>query len=87
MKVRELLEVLQSVDPEREVILQKDAEGNGYSPLRGADDNAVYIADSTWSGETRRQRLSEDDRRRGFGEDDLDQSGTGVPALVLYPVN
>lgn len=38
------------MDQDAEVILQKDAEGNGYSPLEGADHEAIYISESTWSG-------------------------------------
>jgi hypothetical protein len=33
MTVAELIEVLQGLDPDRKVILQKDAEGNGFSPF------------------------------------------------------
>lgn len=35
MKVKKLIELLQKVDPNREVIVASDAEGNGYSPLSG----------------------------------------------------
>ncbi|MER6605846.1 hypothetical protein ABT282_07990 [Streptomyces sp. NPDC000927] len=31
------------------VIIEKDAEGNGYSPLAGIE-RGVYVAESTWSG-------------------------------------
>ena len=51
MKVKELIEQLRQADPESEVILQKDAEGNGYSPLYDVDKEAVYIPESTWGGE------------------------------------
>lgn len=50
MKVKELIAALVAADPDAEVILQKDAEGNGYSPLHTCDYNAVYVPDSTWSG-------------------------------------
>ena len=40
-----------------EVVLQKDSEGNGYSPLAGADPEAVYIPDSTWSGDVYSNRM------------------------------
>lgn len=85
MKVGELIAILSKMDPEREVIMQKDAEGNGYSPLSGADDNARYQAETTWYGEVGRETLSEEDRARGFGDEDI-MTG-GVPACVLYPVN
>ena len=61
MKVRELIDLLAKMNPERVVVLQKDAEGNGYSPLRGADDNARYLARCTWDGEVKRETLTDED--------------------------
>lgn len=44
--------MLQRIDPDREVILQKDSEGNGYSPLSGIDyHNLAYLPECTWAGE------------------------------------
>ena len=37
MNVSELIEYLLGFDPETEVILQRDSEGNGFSPLAGVD--------------------------------------------------
>ena len=51
MKVKDLIKELKKVDPESIIVLQKDAEGNGYSPLSGIDNDAIYIPDSTWSGD------------------------------------
>jgi hypothetical protein len=50
MNVRELIAELQNIDPDIIVVLQKDAEGNGYSPLSGITE-AWYFAESTWAGE------------------------------------
>jgi hypothetical protein len=50
MNVNQLRVILEMMPPEAEVILQKDSAGNGYSPCAGADDAAVYVPDSTWSG-------------------------------------
>lgn len=50
MTVKELIEELQKLSPNAEVILQKDSEGNGYSPLFAVDGDAVYAADTTWAG-------------------------------------
>ena len=86
MKVSELIEALKKMDPDRICVLQKDAEGNGYSPLYGVDDNAGYDADSTWSGEVRRQTLSEKDRKAGYTEEDI-ASEDAKPCVVFYPVN
>lgn len=45
MKVKELVKLLtaKSIDQDSEVILQRDSEGNGYSPLCGVDGKCVYI--------------------------------------------
>jgi hypothetical protein len=51
VKVGELIAELSKLDPSSEVIMQKDAEGNGYSPLYAVDGNGIYISDSTWSGD------------------------------------
>jgi hypothetical protein len=46
MKVKELLEQLKTLDPEMDIIIQKDAAGNGFSPLAGADPDGIYIAET-----------------------------------------
>jgi len=46
MNAGELIKYLKGFDPETEIVLQKDSEGNGYSPLAGADDG-YYVPDST----------------------------------------
>ena len=50
MNVGELIEKLQQVDPATLVILQKDSEGNGFSPLADVDPG-FYEAATTWMGE------------------------------------
>ena len=93
MTIKELIETLSAMDPDRIVVIQKDAEGNGYSPLEGADDNCLYTADTTWSGEVGKQTLTDDDRKNGYTDDDRkngytdEDLGSGVPAVVLFPVN
>ncbi len=51
MTVKELIEQLSILPQDLQVILQKDAEGNGYSPLSGVDSECQYVPDNTWSGE------------------------------------
>jgi hypothetical protein len=84
MTVKELIEKLQAEDPDRLVICQKDPEGNGYSPLEDWWSGA-YRADSTWSGEAGMESLTDEDRLRGYSEEDVIEDG--VPALFLVPVN
>ena len=52
MKVKKLIKELKKCNPDSEVILAKDEDGNGFSPLVEIDgENCVYTADSTYSGE------------------------------------
>lgn len=76
MTVGELLESLAGLKPDMLVVLQEDAEGNGYSPLSGAEI-AYYVPLSTWSGEV-------------YSQEDLASEGHvagGQDVLVLWPVN
>lgn len=50
MTVKELIEALAEANPDAQVILQKDGEGNGYSPLAGFATTCIYSPESTWSG-------------------------------------
>ena len=85
MKIRELLEILLTLDPEMECIVQKDAEGNGYSPLSGADSNGIYIAETTWYGEVYNGEWTADDADM---DEDLWEAMLKKPrCLVLHPVN
>lgn len=94
MKVKELIKILQSLDPEREVILQKDIEGNGFSPLNSVDGEVVYVADSNWSGQVYLEKLTQEQIASGYSEMDLgpmDEDLAGgfkrERAVVFYPIN
>ena len=51
MTVKELIAELGEIaDQNRIVIMQKDGEGNGYSPLSCVETDA-YWAETTWSGD------------------------------------
>lgn len=84
MTVKELIAKLEKEDPDRLVLVQKDGEGNGYSPLYQVTTGA-YRADSTWSGEYGIEKLTEELKARGFTEEDVYEGG--VPALALVPTN
>lgn len=74
MKVKKLVEILKKMNQDHLVVLQKDAEGNGHSPLSDVGTGA-YVAESPWAGE-----LVENE----YGED-LGPKAEKV--VVLYPVN
>lgn len=85
MKVKDLLAALAYANLEAEVILQKDSEGNGYSPLQGADLEVVYVPDSSWDGSV--YPTSWDADEAGFDEDEWAELQQTSRCVVLFPVN
>lgn len=86
--VGDLIEMLGEMNPEAVVVMQKDGEGNGYSPLSGVDDsNVVYVAESTWSGEVMLAELTEEAEEEGFSAEDVYDGDDGELCVVLFPVN
>ena len=85
MKSHELAKLLLA-EPDVELILQKDSEGNGYSPLSSVEFGVVYVPYSTWSGECHTASWTADEC--GFGEEEWEQlKKTNSAYAVLYPVN
>ena len=80
MKVKELIKKLEAENPDSKVILQKDAEGNGWSPLEDIW-TGWYEADSTWSGDAIDEAGFKEDYEDAGNEADLDK------AVILVPVN
>lgn len=64
------------------VVLAKDAEGNGYSPLSTVD-HAMYAAYNTWSGE----HYASPETRAAEPDEWDEAPDDAVPALFLWPVN
>jgi hypothetical protein len=83
MTVAELRDFLETIDGERLVVLQKDAEGNGFSPLDGYWQGA-YRAETTWYGDAGLEALTDKHREAGYDDEDVIY---GEPALILTPVN
>ncbi len=76
MTVKELREKLETIPDDREVVMAKDAEGNGFSPL--ADISPVrYVEANTWSGSV----------DEGFDEDGKAVINFPFDAVCLWPVN
>jgi hypothetical protein len=70
-------------DQDRIVILQKDSEGNGFSPLYDIDDNFVYDKDDK---SVLLEKLTPDLIEEGFSEEDLAPDDMNTEkALVLFP--
>ncbi len=85
MKVKQLRKILEELPDDTEVILQKDSEGNGYSPLAGADGNAVYVSETTWSGEV--YSVDESAEDMCMDEEEWAALRKKPRCLVLYPIN
>ena len=85
MKVKELRAILSALPDEMKVILQKDGEGNGYSPLSGADSDAIYLEDSTWSGEVYDTSWTAEEAC--MDEPGWESFKQRPRCLILYPVN
>lgn len=85
MKVKELIEELKNLPDDMEIILQKDSEGNGYSPLEGVDSDCIYVKDSDWSGNVYSTGFTAGDNC--MEEEDWERLKSGPRCLVLFPVN
>jgi len=85
MTVKELKEELEGLDDDMEIIIQKDSEGNGYSPLYGVDADGIYIPETTWCGECWDATWSADDA--DMEEDEWEELKKKDRSLILYPVN
>lgn len=82
MKVKELIEILKECDMDREVICEKDAEENVYSPLYSIF-TCSYRADTTYSGKIGLEKLTKKLEKLGYAEEDVIKGG--VPAITLNP--
>jgi hypothetical protein len=80
MKIRELIAELQELPEELDVIVAKDAEGNGYSPLENLSER-LYKPDSPYSGS-----LIDEDQEDEFDDEEEDE-GSVIKSVVLWPTN
>lgn len=85
MRSHELAKMLLE-NPDVELILQKDAEGNGYSPLYGIEFDVVYVPDNSYSGDVYLKTWTAEDCCMEEDEwERLKETNSGY--AVLYPVN
>jgi hypothetical protein len=72
--VDELRESIADLPGDLIVVMSKDAEGNGFSPLAEVEPATRYAADSEYSGECPHP-------------DDWDDHPEAVEAVCLWPTN
>lgn len=74
MKIKKLIEELSKEDGDLDIIMSRDGEGNGFSPLSSLGDG-LYVADSTYSGEI-------------YNLDEAEDAGEEAKkVIVLWPTN
>jgi hypothetical protein len=83
MKVKDLIRELKLLDPELDVILQKDSEGNGFRPLAGTDENCIYVPDTTYDGYVYDSTWTADDA--DMDEEEWQEILEKPRCVVLYP--
>lgn len=90
MKLKKFKELINKLPEELDdaiMICQRDAEGNGYSPLAGIDANTIYIPDSTWSGEI--YSLEFPAEEHCFEEEEWERlkNDKSKRSIVLFPIS
>jgi hypothetical protein len=88
VKVSELKRLLDGFDDDATIVMSKDAEGNGFSPLEELNQG-IYNPLSTWAGEfwhvTRLNHLPTDEE---LAEQGLSPRPENVElAVCFWPVN
>ncbi len=86
MTVAELKLQLEFLPDDMKVIVQKDAEGNDYSPCEGVDSEAVYVPETEWYGKAYSLTGNSEDAGMTSKEwKELKKNNKRV--LIIYPVN
>jgi len=78
MKVHEMIHILRGLDPDTEVVLSSDGEGNEYSSA--AEISEAY-AEPGWIGGRLEDILDEED----YDDEDEDLAGF-TKIIVIWPV-
>ncbi|MBO5004901.1 MAG: hypothetical protein J6D03_06650 [Clostridia bacterium] len=88
MKVKELIEALKLENPEAEVILSADEEGNYFSPLEGTlgFGRGYYLPEKTWCGTFLNEEYVKDKEQYEYFEyiENIDKCRK---CIVLFPIN
>lgn len=98
MRVGELIQRLQGIDPTVLVVMSSDTEGNRYSPLSNFYDGLYYIKESNWGGEICDPNEEDEDEYyddEEENEEDIEKEVEyrdcagqgGEPCIVFYPTN
>ena len=86
MNIKKLKEIIDKLPNDMEVILQKDSEGNGYSPLADCDTNCIYIKEADGPGDVYSTNWSATDADC-IDKEWEDMKRVNPKVLVLCPTN
>ena len=78
LRKSDLIKMLQSIEGDPVVIIQKDAEGDNFSPLSTIEGGFYYYPETTWSGYV----VEDEDMDE---EDYLDEDAH--KCILVYPIN
>ena len=67
MKVSQLMDILENCNPDAEVIMAGDPEGNYYGSVSGVDEDLYFNEE----GEVGFNSITPELRERGFSDEDL----------------
>lgn len=81
MKVKELIEILTTVDPEEDVLLAIDSEGNRYHLLSEVSVNQ-YKWDGDYNAEVGIRELTPELQAQNYSEEDVYGD---KPCVILWP--
>jgi hypothetical protein len=85
MNVKELKHAIENLPDDMEVVLQKDSEGNGYSPCCGADPDSVYVPENAFAGYAYSMSWLASDAC--MEQEDWDCIRSKPRTLILFPRN
>ena len=77
MTVGELIKKLKKVDPKRIVVMSRDPEGNGFSPM------CDFWEGTYKDGDVGIEKLTKAYEKLGYSDDDVVK---GTPAVILSPL-
>ena len=83
MNIKKLKEIIANLPDEMEVVLQKDSEGNRFSPLLNTNPNSIYIPNNTYSGTVYSTEWTADDA--DMTEEEWEELKSKPRVLTLTP--
>lgn len=85
MKIKELIETLSAYDPECEVVMSGDSEGNVFKTISNLVSVGIYVPENGWCGQFYDDQWDADDAC--IDEDEWNEMLEGPRTICIWPVN